>query len=63
MIGGYLDTEFQQWSRKLFDEFKSGKKMAVISDITLDEIDNARPEVRDLLKLIPEESKEYVFND
>lgn len=63
VIGGYLDKEFQEWSRKLFDEFKSGKKIAVISDVTLDEIEHARQEIRDLLKLIPEESKEYVLND
>lgn len=63
VIGGYLDKEFQEWSRKLFDEFKTGEKIAVISDITLDEIENAKQEVRDLLKLIPEESKEYVLHD
>ncbi|MDP3665231.1 MAG: hypothetical protein Q8R50_01015 [Sediminibacterium sp.] len=63
VIGGYLDKEFQEWSRKLFDEFKTGKNIAVISDVTLDEIENARQEVRDLLKIIPEESKEYVLNE
>ena len=63
VIGGYLDKEFQECSRKLFEEFKTGKKIAVISDITLDELENARQEVRDLLKLIPEKAKEYVLND
>lgn len=63
VIGGCLDKEFQEWSKQLFDEFKAGKKIAVISDITLAEIENAREEVRNLLKLIPEESKEYVLND
>jgi len=63
VIGGYLDKEFQVWSKQLFDEFKTGKKTAVILDITLDELENARQEVRDLLKLIPESSKEYVLND
>ncbi|MDP1762728.1 MAG: type II toxin-antitoxin system VapC family toxin [Sediminibacterium sp.] len=63
VIGGYLDKEFQEWSRKLFDEFKTGKNIAVISDVTLDEIENARQEVRDLLKIILEESKEYVLNE
>jgi len=29
----------------------------------LDELENARQEVRDLLKLIPENSKEYVLNN
>lgn len=62
VIGGCLDKEFQEWSKQLFDEFKKGKKTAVISDITLDELENARQEVRDLLKLNPENSKEYVLN-
>lgn len=63
VIGGCLDKEFQEWSKQLFAEFKAGKKIAVISDITLDELERARQEIRDLLKLIPEESKEYIFND
>lgn len=63
VIGGYLDQEFQEWSKQLFAEFKAGEKIAVISDITLDELERARQEIRDLLKLIPEESKEYIFND
>lgn len=63
VIGGCLDKEFQEWSKQLFDEFKKGKKTAVISDITLDELENARQEVRDLLKLNPENSKEYVLNN
>ena len=63
VVGGYLDIEFQEWSRRLFDEFKRGNKMAVISDITIDELNNARQEIRDLLNLIPEEYKEYIVKD
>ena len=63
VIGGCLDKEFQEWSKQLFAEFSAGKKIAVISDITLDEIERARQEIRDLLKVIPEEHKEYIFND
>ena len=29
VIGGYIDKEFQVWSRQLFDEFKTGKKIAL----------------------------------
>jgi predicted nucleic acid-binding protein len=63
VIGGYLDIEFQEWSRKLFDEFIRGAKIAVISDITIDEINNARHEIRDLLKLIPEEYTEFIIKN
>lgn len=63
VIGGCLDKEFQEWSKQLFEEFKAGKKIAVISDITLDELERARQEIRDIIKLIPDEHKEYIFND
>lgn len=63
VIGGCLDKEFEEWSRQLFNEFTTGNKTAVISDITLSELEFARHEVRDLLKRIPEIHKEYVFND
>lgn len=63
VIGGCLDKEFEEWSRQLFNEFTTGNKTAVISDITLSELEFARHEVRDLLKRIPETHKEYVFND
>jgi len=38
-IGGCIDQEFKEWSIKLFDEFNNGNKIAVISDITLDELE------------------------
>jgi len=54
VIGGCLDQEFKEWSIKLFEEFKNGKKIAVISDITLDELELAPKKVKDILKQIPE---------
>ena len=41
VIGGYFDEEFQEWSQKLFEEFRSGKKTAIISDVTLGELEDA----------------------
>ncbi len=38
VIGGCFDKEFEKWSNLLFEEFISGKKIAVISDLTIDEI-------------------------
>jgi predicted nucleic acid-binding protein len=54
VIGGCIDLEFQEWSIKLFDEFKNGNKIAVISDITLDELELAPKKVQDVLKPIPD---------
>ena len=63
VIGGYLDIEFKEWSDKLFEEFRNGKKIVVISDITLDELSFSRPEIRNHLDTIPGNHKEYVLND
>jgi len=54
VIGGCIDQEFKEWSIKLFDEFKNGIKIAVISDITLDELELAPKKVQDILKQIPD---------
>ena len=41
VIGGCFDQEFVEWSKRLFEDFNSGKKIAVVSDITLDELSDA----------------------
>jgi predicted nucleic acid-binding protein len=53
VIGGCFDRMFAEWSNKLFDEFIAGKKIAVISQITLDEISNAPDRVKEKLREIP----------
>jgi len=61
VIGGYLDAEFYTWSRLLFDEFISGIKIAVVSDLTLRELEYAPGEVRMVLSKLPSELVEYTF--
>lgn len=63
VIGGCFDKEFSQWSIQLFDEFKAGNKIAVFSDITLDELELARAEIRNLMQLIPKRNIEYLLRD
>lgn len=53
VIGGCFDKEFEEWSNKLFNEFIAGKKIAVISDIVIDEILEAPDEVKEKLRQIP----------
>ena len=36
VVGGCFDEEFEEWSNKLFDEFITGKKILVYSDIFID---------------------------
>ena len=57
VIGGCIDQEFREWSIKLFDEFKNGNKIAVISDITLDELELAPKKVQDIIKRYEPQSK------
>jgi AAA+ ATPase superfamily predicted ATPase len=54
---------FHLWSSKLKEEFKSGLKVVVISDLTLRELAEAPQNVRSLVEEIPEEHKEYVTLD
>ena len=52
-IGGCFDEEFQEWSVALVEEFKTGKKLIMLSDLTLQELELARDEVKDKVKEIP----------
>jgi len=60
VIGGCYDEEFSEWSNLLFEEFKEGKKIAVISDITLEELEKAPQKVRNILDSIPKMNINYI---
>ena len=53
VIGGCFDEEFKEWSNALFQEFISGSKQIMLSDLTLQELELARQEVRDKISEIP----------
>ena len=53
VIGGCFDEEFAEWSNILFDEFREGKKIAVVSEIVLKELINAPEIVKNKLNQIP----------
>lgn len=55
VIGGYYDIEFEEWSKKLIQEIRDGKKVAVISDLTLKELEPAPRQVGDLAEELPKE--------
>jgi predicted nucleic acid-binding protein len=63
VIGGCFDQEFSEWSNRLFEDFKKGQRIAVISDITLDELSDAPQQVTDNFETIPDESLEIVVSD
>lgn len=45
-IGGCFDIEFKEWSLALFEEYKLGVKTIMLSDLTIQELEFARDEVR-----------------
>ena len=61
VLGGCFDDEFAEWSNRLMREFEQGLKVVVVSDLTLRELEEAPARVRDLLKKIPRENKEFVI--
>ena len=60
VIGGCEDEEFREDSRRLFEEFKSGRATVVLSDLTLRELERAPERVRAFLDQVPFEYKETV---
>jgi len=61
VIGGCIDEEFASWSERLFDEFSSGIKIAIVSDLTLQELEEAPEEVKQTLSRLTSKAVEYVF--
>jgi predicted nucleic acid-binding protein len=60
-IGGCFDAEFATGSRALFERFRSGDYVLVISDVTLAELQNAPPAVREVVSDSPPDSVETVL--
>jgi len=54
VIGGFFDKEFQEATRKLFDQIVRQGKMAVISDLTLDELSSAASPIWENLQAVIE---------
>ncbi len=53
VIGGCFDDEFSEWSNQLFDAFEGGIELLILSDLTLQELEFAREEVRNKVSKIP----------
>lgn len=64
VIGGCFDDEFKEWSNASFEEFCSGAKQIILSDLTLQELELARQEVREKIHEIPENHRVFItIND
>ncbi len=63
VLGGCFDIEFKKWSEKLMREFISGIYLAVISDLTLKELEKAPLQVRNKINKIPENNIIYISSN
>ncbi len=63
ILGGYFDKEFKKHSIRLIEEIREGKKIAVLSDLTLKELSVAPDNVQKLIAKIPDKYIEFVFVD
>lgn len=53
VIGGCFDLEFKEWSEALFEEFKSGTKSLIVSDLVHWELTNAHSDIQNKLNEVP----------
>jgi predicted nucleic acid-binding protein len=60
VLGGYFDPEFKLWTQKLVQKIFEDEHVAIISDITLAELETAPKYVRDLADKIIYENAEFV---
>lgn len=63
VFGGCFDPEWSEWSNRLMDEFRAGRKLAVLSNLTLAELEGAPERVRKLVEQLPDSSKLLVAFD
>lgn len=62
-IGGCFDKEFEKWSNILFNEFVRGKKIAVISDIMLEELSKAPNWISNKINELDSSNFELIYQD
>lgn len=61
VFGGCFDDEFKNESIRFFEEVRQGQFVAVVSDVTLDELELAPEGVRAVLADLPPQQVEIVW--
>ncbi len=61
VIGGCLDEQFAEWSLALLELAKQGKVILLVSQLLTEELAGAPPDVRELLRAVPERSQELIY--
>jgi predicted nucleic acid-binding protein len=67
VVGGVYDHEFREPTRKLFERIVNQRSVAVISDLTLDELSGASnalwPRLQEVIESLPPSQREMVRTD
>lgn len=63
IFGGYFEDEFSEWSTKLIHSIENGEHYAIISDITIKEIEKAPEHVFNLFQRVIQSNAEFVLMD
>jgi len=59
-IGGCFEDEFKEWSLRLMDEFREGRKRMVLSELTIRELKQAPDKVREIVEDMPIDRREVL---
>jgi predicted nucleic acid-binding protein len=60
VFGGYFDSEFEEMTKKLFDQISKQGVKIMYSELTKNELINAPEKVKDFVKSIPNNALEYI---
>ena len=60
VFGGCFDVEFAEESLALFEMIRSGAYRAVISEIVLEELEDAPQRIREIVLSLPEKGLEFI---
>ena len=60
VFGGYFDTEFEQYTKPLFERIKKDEFIVLFSTITQNELENAPEQVQELVKGLKVDQTEFL---
>ena len=63
IFGGFFEPEFQLWTQKLIGDILDGQYIAVVTDLTLLELENAPEKVKDLADRVIKTNSEFITID
>ncbi len=60
VFGGYFDSEFEEFTKPLFDRIEKGEFIILFSPVTQDELENAPSQVKSLVTSLKSKQTEFL---